>query len=374
VIGKEYILVNGGTDISKKPVWIEGPHIFKIKGNYFLIAAQGGTGYDHSEVVFKSKKVYGPYVPYKNNPILTQRNLNPEREYPITSTGHADLVQTISGDWWAVFLGCRPYAPFDQDFYNTGRETFLAPVRWIKGWPVITSDSQKVQYYYPYPVRDSYKNIQTNYSGNISFTDNFDSDTLNLDWEFLRTPKEKWYSLKKKKGFLEMDLRAETCSEKVNPSFLGHRQQNLNCSASVSMDFIPENENEKAGLLIFQNETHYYFLCRSLENTKPFIQLYKSTDTNKIELLASKEINTNDSTSYLKIEAEGNKYSFSYSLIPNSWILLKDSVDAEFLSTKAAGGFVGCMFALYATSLGHETYNKAYFDWFKYFGKDEVYK
>ena len=119
VTGKEYVLVNGGTDISKKPVWIEGPHIFKKDGYYYLIAAEGGTGENHSEVVFRSKEVNGPYVPYEKNPILTQRQLSPARKFPITCTGHADFVQTESGRWWAVFLGCRPYEPYSKNYYNT---------------------------------------------------------------------------------------------------------------------------------------------------------------------------------------------------------------------------------------------------------------
>ncbi len=53
---------------------------------------------------------------------------------------------------------------------------------------------------------------------------------------------------------------------------------------------------------------------------------------------------------------------------------IKDSVDGTYLSTAKAGGFVGCMFALYATSLGKPSKSTAYFDWFRYIGDDEVYK
>ena len=379
VVGNEHILINGGTDITKNPVWIEGPHIFKKDSMYYLIAAEGGTGENHSEVVFKSSNVFGPYISYKNNPILTQRNLNPKRDNPITSTGHADFVQTESGDWWAVFLGCRPYPPVDKGYYNTGRETFLAPVKWKDGWPVITSDNEKIQYHYPIPIKSSIDSSFTSYSGNFTITYNFDKKNLSKDWMFLRTPHEKWYSLVDRKGFLSMKLRPETCSGNMNPSFLGHRQQHLKCSASTAIEFLPKAENEKTGLLIFQNENHFYFLCKSLENKRAVIQLYKS-DTSKtseeMELLASKELNDNetDKELYLKIQADGNKYSFNYAYSPGKWNLLKNNVDAEFLSTKVAGGFVGCFYALYATSLGKPCTNKAYFDWFKYQGDDNIYK
>jgi alpha-N-arabinofuranosidase len=379
VIGNEYLLVNGGTDINKKPVWIEGPHIFKKDSYYYLIAAEGGTGDYHSQVVFRNQKIDGPYLPYENNPILTQRHLNPKREFAITSTGHADFVQTESGDWWSVFLGCRPYPPYEEGYYNTGRETFLAPVKWKNGWPVINPDYQEVQYQYPYPIKSSSGKLKTQYNGNFKLRDDFDKNSLDQNWVFLRTPKEKWYDLKTKKGFLSIHLRPEMCSEKVNPSFLGHRQQHTSGYVSLAVNFSPTSENEKAGLMVFQNENHFYYLCKSISEKKEIIQLYKSSGKenpgNKMELLAAKEIpkEQNKKEIYLKIEALENMYSFFYSYDNEQWNLLKDKIDARFLSTKIAGGFVGCMYAIYATSLGKTSKNKAFFDWFEYEGNDKVY-
>jgi alpha-N-arabinofuranosidase len=140
--GPRQIIVDGGVDITKHPIWIEGPHLFQRNGWYYLIAAEGGTGEDHSEVVFRSRNVRGPYAPWEKNPILTQRTLDPRRPDPVTSTGHADFVQTPDGAWWAVFLGARPYA--EGRLYNTGRETFLLPVAWEDDWPVILAPNVPV--------------------------------------------------------------------------------------------------------------------------------------------------------------------------------------------------------------------------------------
>ena len=380
VTGEEHILINGGTDITKKPVWIEGPHIFKKGGFYYLTCAEGGTEYNHSEVVFRSKDVNGPYIPYKNNPVLTQRNLDPGRDYPITSTGHADFVETKTGDWWAVFLGCQPYSPYKEGYYNIGRETFLAPVKWENGWPVITSDHELVKYNYsnPLPVDRDFNGVP--YGGSFEYTDNFDSNILDLNWQFLRTPREKWYDLTAKKGFLAMHLRPETCSGLMNPSFLARRQQHNNSSASIGMTFLPESENEKSGLLIFQSETHYYFLCKSMKNNEPVVQIFKSVKeentSDKMELLASRKLTKEENSGeiYFKIESRGDIYSFSYGFSPQNWKMLKDSVDAKYLSTKVAGGFVGCMYALYSTSLEKLSENVSYFDWFNYKGNSETLK
>lgn len=133
--GPREVLVNGGVDRSKHPIWIEAPHIFKKDGWYYLICAEGGTAEDHSEVVFRSRAARGPCVAWNRNPILTQRTLDPKRPDPVTCSGHADFVATPDGAWWAVFLACRPY---EGNLYNTGRESFLLPVKWTDdGWPMI---------------------------------------------------------------------------------------------------------------------------------------------------------------------------------------------------------------------------------------------
>jgi xylan 1,4-beta-xylosidase len=368
-VGDEKILVNGGTDIAEKPVWIEGPHIFTKDGYYYLIAAEGGTGDRHSEVVFRSAHVDGPYESYARNPILTQRTLDPQRKHPITSTGHADVVKTRTGDWWAVFLGCRPYA---DDMYNTGRETFLAPVAWQHGWPLINPGHAEVQYRYRYPVEPAVM-VGRPHGGNFTMRDEFDHDSLDRSWMFLRTPHERWYDLRVCKGFLTMRLRPASCSGLMNPSFLGHRQQHLECSAATALAFRARHENEKAGLIIFQNEHHYYYLCSSLEEDRPVVQLYRSAG-DSIALMASTFLDGQPESLGLKIEAHGNTYSFLYAQEPRTWMTMMDSVDGTVLSAKVAGGFVGCVFALYATSLGGPAENAVSFDWFEYVGNDEVYR
>lgn len=376
VTGYEHLLVNGGTDLSKKPIWIEGPHILHKDQLYYLIAAEGGTADQHSEVVFRSEKVGGPYVPYKQNPILTQRHLDPKRKFPITCAGHADFVQTVAGDWWAVFLGSRPYEPVEEGYVNTGRETFLAPVRWNDGWPAVDLGSDVVQYSYPLPVHTS-DIVGTIRGGNIRVRDNFDKPVLDINWAFLRTPHTRWYDFSQKPGFITLLLRPESCDGTMNPSFLGRRQQHLYGTAATALEFIPQAENEKAGLVIFHNEEHFYYLCKSLDQGNTVVQLFQSGKAAKpMELLASAVLEKNDAGKrlFLKVEAKGNSYSFSFGTAPDQWILLKEPVDARFVSTRVAGGFIGCLYGLYATSLGNSSSAVASYDWFETVSNDPVYQ
>jgi alpha-N-arabinofuranosidase len=380
VIGDNKVLINGGVDFSKKTIWIEGPRLFKKDGFYYLTAAEGGTAEDHSQVVLRSLKVDGPYIPYDKNPILTQRNLDPNRNNPITCTGHADFVQTDTGDWWAVFLGCRPYKPFKENYYNTGRETFLAPVKWTDGWPVINPRKEEVQFHYSLPVKPVKDGAYIPYSGNFTIKDDFNKPVLDKNWIFLRTLREKWYSLSNKKGFLELQLRPEKVSDSTgNPSFIGRRLQHSIGYASLSLEFNPLNENEKAGFLIFQDEKHFYFLCKSKSGDKQVIQLFKSTNDNKsdnLELIAMHELNLKELNKelFLKIGFNETILTFYYSYDNKNWNTLKDGADATFLSIKKAWGFTGNVLAMYSTSLGKPSSNKVYYNWFEYCGNDEVYK
>ncbi len=384
VISDNKILVNGGVDLLKKPIWIEGPRIFKEGDFYYLTAAEGGTAEDHSQVILRSAKIDGPYIPYKNNPILTQRNLDPNRKFPVTCTGHADFVLTDNGDlragqagWWSIFLGCRPYEPFNENYYNTGRETFLAPVKWIDGWPVINPDFKEVQYSYPFPNLPESK-VEFPLHGNFTIRDEFEKVNLHPSWIFLRTVREKWYELSEQKGFLKIKLRPEKVSDAVNPSFIARRQQHSKGYGVTSFNFSAKSENEKAGLIIFQDENHFYFICKSIDGKDDVIQLYKANNkmNDNMELIAIQKLSKDDSGKeiQLKILTLGKEYSFFYSIEEGKWNLLKDKINATFLSIRNAWGFVGNVYAMYATSLGKRSNNAAYFNWFEYNGDDEVYK
>lgn len=369
VIGEEKILVNGGVDISKKPVWIEGPHFLKRNNWYYLYAAEGGTSVDHSEVVFRSRSIWGPFLSYDGNPILTQRGLPEDRPNPITSAGHAQFVEGPDGKTYAIFLGCRPY---EGNYYNTGRETFIAPVDWINDWPVINPYNKEIKYSYTANFKEIKQKRTLPQSGNFSYNIILEKE-LDASLMFMRSVDSSSFFLSKAKG-LTLKLKPETCMGVGVPSFVGKRQQHLFCSAITELDFTATADNEKAGVTIFQDEKHFYYLCKSIENGNPIIQLYKSSSENKpMEVIAHAPIPVTSRKLQLRIDAEGGNYGFYFSTKQNNWVLLKDKVDAKFLSTQSAGGFIGCFFGLYATSSGKVTSNSASFKYLKYSGNDPVY-
>ena len=187
--GPGAMIVDSGAEPAAKPVWIEGPHLFRKDGMYYLLAAEGGTDDKHSEVVFRADRIDGPYraAPPSINPILTQRDAVGSS---VTSTGHAQFVELDSGKWWAVFLGTRPYGP---NLYNTGRETFLAPVDWYSGWPVIVPHGAKVPLVATAPALRPFAGTPT--TGSFTRRDDFSTSTLPLSWMTMRTPQERWWRI-----------------------------------------------------------------------------------------------------------------------------------------------------------------------------------
>jgi xylan 1,4-beta-xylosidase len=180
--------------------------------------------------------------------------------------------------------------------------------------------------------------------------------------------------LSKAKG-LTLKLKPETCAETGNPAFIGKRQQHMYCTTETELAFAPKAANETAGLVAFQDEKHFYYLCKSTEAGKPVVQLLKSTnDPKKPELLAKAPLKAAAGSVQLRVKAAGDAYSFSFSENGKAWTVLKDQVDGKFLSTQVAGGFIGCLFGMYATSSGQPTTNAAAFKYLKYEGNDPVYK
>ena len=335
-IGERRIIVDKGVDPAAKPIWIEGPHLYKIDGKYFLMCAEGGTSDQHSEVVFRSDSPMGEYKPWSRNPILTQRHLAADRPDPVTCTGHADLLRTPEGEWWGVFLGCRPVK---GGFENLGRETFLLPVRWSEdGFPYFLEGEETV----PLIVRRPGAQVEENPTfGNFVVEDSFAGDKLDQVWMTLRGPADGLYALKG--GALELTCSPMRATRFETPALILRRLQHHAFTASTRMRFVPEG-SEAAGLLLYKDERHQYFLKVCLMDGEPSICLERSGETLSCKGLP-KTFNTVD----LAIASDdGLTFRFGYAVDGREMRTLVAGVDASYLSTAVAGGFTGTTVGPYA--------------------------
>ena len=348
--GEKYVLWDGACG----GVHAEGPHLYKIDGLYYLMIAEGGTGHDHAVTIARSETVTGPYHSNPRNPILTHRHLG--LDYPIVNTGHADIVQTQDGEWWMVLLASRPYGGY---YRNLGRETFLTPVRWEDGWPIVSPGSGRIEFSYAAPDLPEHRYPTP------AACDNFESKELAFHWNFVRAPREPFWSLTERPGYLRLRLRPQAITRWENPSFVGRRQQHLRFVARTVLEFTPQGENEAAGIVLLQNNDFHFRCVLTLEHGNTVIRLLQRR-AGQEDTLGEKPVSGR--RLYVRVEAVEQDYGFYFASNPEAWETLAEKADGRILSTDVAGGFVGAYIGMYASSNGRESENVADFDWFEYVG------
>jgi xylan 1,4-beta-xylosidase len=342
---KPYKLTTGHAYDAK---YAEGPHIYKRNGKYILLVAEGGTWHLHAVTAFISDSITGPYIPFQQNPVLSHRQLGNKTD--ITTIGHADIVETQNGEWWAVALGIRDSTGYNQ----LGRETFLTKMVWEGNVPVFNPNIGRVL------MKDRRPNLPWTPVPAVPVKDEFTADTLAYHWNFLRTPLTKWYSLTDKKGWLSLQLRPETVKQWVNPSLIARRIQHFDFNATVKFNFSTTKENEVAGLVLMQNDSSQFRIEKSVDKLTLFYVTKKEGEV----IAATMPWIKNDVL--LKVEAKGLHFQFFAGDKESDMKPLGTKQNATIISQNNAGGFIGPYIGMYASSNGQPSTNKAFFDWFEY--------
>ncbi|PWJ37994.1 glycoside hydrolase family 43 protein [Sediminitomix flava] len=347
MIGPKVQLTHGHGSMAH---YTEGPHLYKIDGRYMLMVAEGGTGFPHAITVFESEDIKGPYIPSQINPVLTHRHLG--SDYPITTIGHGDLVQTQNGDWWAVMLGKRQLSAG----YLLARETFLTPVNFENGFPVFNQGHGKVL------AEDKRPNLPWTPFTKLPAKDDFESSKLRLEYNFLRTPQSQWYQLNE--GQLQVELRAEKLTdEQCNPSMIVKRLESEEFTASTKLSFKTKKLNEASGLTVFRNAQYHYTLAK--KNKEIVLSRIEKGVANIVKKVSYKE---NDVV--FSVKCDKDKFIFSYGKTENDLQQIGEPQESRIVGDNVTGGFNGPYVGMFASSYGEKSKAKASFDWFYY--KDKV--
>lgn len=306
-----------------RPQYLEAPHIYHIGNWYYLIAAEGGTGYEHMITAARSQCIWGPYEDCENNPLLTNRN-NPNGE--IACSGHGDLIDDINGNWWVVHLATRP----DGKWYShMGRETFLLPVIWKNELPYIADGMSHIEY--DAPLWSEQKTIPKWQA---------DFSRLEPQWLFLRKPVMENYTLKD--GCLILNPSPVKISDSTgSPTFIAARQKDIDCAVETRIDFSPVNDGDEAGLTIYISSSGYYSFCKKRVNGKNYIEIYKNND---MPALVIREIE--DGILTLRIEASKKHYDLYYAVNDSGYVKFSNIGVLE--KTDAGKCFTGTLIGLYA--------------------------
>ncbi len=206
--------------------YLEGSHFYKIDGQYYILGSTGGTG--GREVCLRSDNVYGPYE--------TKVVINDQSTYPPNGLHQGGMVQLKDGTWWFIIM---------QDRGPIGRVPNLEPVAWVDGWPMIGKDGQGV-------VTFEKPHVGGNFLLAVPATsDEFNSPTLGLQWQWNHNPDNANWSLAERPGWLR--LKAGKAPDLKNArNTLTQRVQGPASEGTVEMDVRGLKDGDVAGFGIFQ--------------------------------------------------------------------------------------------------------------------------
>jgi alpha-N-arabinofuranosidase len=335
LVGPEHVIWTGAV---LGAVWAEGPHLYNVDGTYYLLAAEGGTGIHHAVSTARSSTVTGPYEGCRSNPVLTHRHLG--RTAEIVGTGHADLVQAVDGSWWAVLLAMRRYGGYH---YPLGRETFLIPVSWEDGWPVLAPGVGRVSDQVDVPFADS-SSVRTEQGRGGGLVPPDD-----LRWTSLRRPASEFLS-RDGDGF-SMRVSPDSLAEPLAPAFVGIRQQHRRLDFVVTLR-ARLRPGEEAGLAIRQSERDQVRLA-----------LLTSPEGDVVARAVHRRAGVDEVLGETRLDAPvGALLRLVVNLRDQDYLLrvgIGDAAatpvataDGRELDSVATGGFLGLWLGVYGTSYG----------------------
>lgn len=369
-------------------IFLEGPHIFKRNGWYYLFSADTGTGELHGQTIQRSRNIWGPYEMYQADfmertaeneaySILTSRH---HEDILLQKSGHCDLVETPEGEWYAVHLCGRASDrrnPADAPRfsgarrYMLGRETAIQKMKWTEDdWLVMADDSTEPKEYVEEPAGNHRVEKQVMESAQEStgtnMRDDFTAPVLNPDYQSLRIPMTEHYlSLTERPGYLRMYGRSGL-SSKFSQTLIAKRLTEYDMEISTKLEFEPEVFKQMAGLIVMYDTDNYLYLHVSRdEDCGKCITLLKA-ENKKYEYLTDYLPIYSGLPIYLNAEMRNGYITFSYRLEGSGWQTIAENIDGSFMSDEACteGWFTGAMVGICCQDLtGFGKY--ADFDWFE---------
>ncbi|MFI2739206.1 glycoside hydrolase family 43 protein [Streptomyces sp. NPDC018711] len=310
----------------------EAPHLYRIGAYWYLMIAEGGTERGHAVSIARGTSPSGPFEPCPANPVLTHRGI----DSPIQNTGHADLVQAPDGSWWMVLLAVRPRGGTPA-WYVLGRETFLAPVEWVDGWPVVGRVTPEL----PTPAWPLYP------APAVSVRDDFDQAELHPRWISVRERPERLCTTKERSGWLTLRAAGSSLDEN-DVVFVGRRQQHLGCRARTLID----PAGGRGGLAVRMDEEHHY----EIEATDGEVRVFARIGSIRTEV-ASRPVPAGAVVLGVDVvprPTRGPRTGPDDVVLgveePDGTFTVLATLDGRYLSTEVAGGFTGRVIGMYAAA------------------------
>ena len=342
----------------------EAPHLYKRGGWYYLLTAEGGTGWGHAVTMARSRKINGPYELHPDAHILSSRH-RPDVE--LQRAGHADLVETQAGETYLVYLCGRPLR--NRGRCTLGRETAIQKMKWgDDGWLRTTDGAGLAQ-----TEVDAPAGLPAHVFPPAPARENFDGAKLPIDFQWLRSPRpDELFSLTARPGHLRLFGR-ETIGSLFKQALVARRQQAHGFSASTVVEFEPEHFQQMAGLVCYYNgaKFHYLYVSHDAANGKHLRVMSALPDSPQADAFTPPIALPSGARVELRVEIDQERLLFAYRVEGRGagWQWLPQQFDASILSDEASApglpNFTGAFVGMACQDLAG-TARPADFDWFEY--------
>ena len=320
LVGDRKIIFDG-----TKTDFTEGPHLYKRNGYYYLMTAEGGTGYGHAVTFARSKDIWGPY---EEDPELHAVTARDKPDADLQRTGHGSIIEDQDGNWWLTHLCSRPLPGTQRS--PLGRETALHKMHWSDdGWVRLSDPEQAYDAAKDFPLQ------------NVKY--DFSAAVLPLDFQWLRVSNpEELFSLTERKGVLRLFGR-DSLGSFFYSSLVARRQQHINYEATTCLEFVPQDYQQMAGLVTYYNahKFHYFYIAYDDELGRVLqIMSCAGDETLHVEypIKDSPIVLPEVERVYLRVRVEGANLNFSWSVDDDEWRSAGTALDASVLSDEAGKG------------------------------------
>ncbi len=342
----------------------EAPHLYQREGYYYLLTAEGGTGWGHAVTMARARQLTGPYELHPDVYILSSRH---RPDVALQRAGHADLVETQHGETYMVYLCGRPLR--NRGRCTLGRETAIQPMIWgSDGW-LRTTDGAGL----PHCDVAEPAGLPSHHFPPLSPREHFDGATLPLAFQWLRTPwPETLFSLAERPGHLRLYGR-ESIGSLFAQALVARRLQSHCASVSTCLEFEPEHFQQSAGLVCYYNASKFHYLHVTHDETlgKHVRVMSGLPDSPHSDAFSAPIAIPSGVRVTLRAEFDQERLLFAFRLEGEGqeWQWLPGQFDASILSDEASapglpnftGAFVGM-----ACQDTAGTARVADFDWFEY--------
>jgi xylan 1,4-beta-xylosidase len=334
---------------------VEGPHLFKRNGWYYLTTAEGGTGYDHAVTMARSRAIDGPYEMHPSMHLITSKDAP---EAVLQRAGHGQYVETPDGQAYHTHLCGRPMPPKRR--CTLGRETALQKCVWKDdGWLYLAQGGVVPDVEVPAPTDvdliEQRARIKTR----------FEPGLLPTEFQWLRTPQpERIFSLSERPGHLRLYGR-ESIGSWFEQALVARRQEHHSFRAETTIDFSPETYQQVAGLTHYYNRHKFHALVVTLhEKLGRVVTIFSCAGDfphGRMVFPVDSGVAVPDGAVDLAMEIKENDLQFFWRPASGGgWQRLGPVLDAGVISDEGGRGEHGSFTGAFAGMLAFDTSGRAH--------------